>query len=209
MRLGAGALVLFSVSMLLRSPWQERYAVQAPDGKVAATTSSLLTFRSDTEQSPPSVDCSLPVGSLSSKPIEEILAVMPPMPMGRLDLLAESFLPTTSGLAARTIDLWSSREFLEFISFQGLDLPTRGDIERAMIEPPVAQLLCVLVAWEDIHSRLLLVPKWKRSGHFSGVLEATAMALLSAETDLMKELERVTGYVNWEHLAKSWRRWAE
>lgn len=147
-----------------------------------------------------------------------------------LSELSVSFTPTPEGLHARTAELWSQEGFLaltgaeverligtdpswaltvptDLREFLGSDLPTLEDCRRALLDPESLRLLEVLCLAEALSSELVEVPVARRSADHDRVLAAARARRDAAEVDLLRRLDRASGYPNWSLLSRLYREW--
>jgi len=143
--------------------------------------------------------------------------------------LSEGFTPTREGLSDLTIGLWEQEEFLsmpweEIAHFLPIDelapyrgastlgeyvggLPTEGDLDNAMRDPEVHELLFELQTAEVWLALAYERPHERRGPLYRERVERVQEIRRSLSLGLMSRLERVTGYRHWTLLWSLHERW--
>jgi hypothetical protein len=139
--------------------------------------------------------------------------------------------PTADGLAASTIDLWNSPDFLRLsvddarallpidddMGFRGPDswvtllggLPTRADIDSAVNDPMVKCALEAACAQEMVYRELQMLPEDRRSIDYGTALRTAETQYLRSWELLMGTLDARSKYHSWSLLWRAWQRWSE
>jgi len=139
--------------------------------------------------------------------------------------------PTSDGLAASTIDLWNSPDFLKLsvddarallpiddtMGFRGPDswvtllggLPTREDIDSAVKDPMVKCALESACAQEMVYRELQMLPAERRSIDYGTALRTAETQYMRSWELLMGTLDARSKYNSWLLLWKAWQRWSE
>lgn len=143
--------------------------------------------------------------------------------------ISDGFTPTFAGLKDCTVDLWEQEDFLalpwdvysEWLPAdeawgRGPDtlgeyvggLPTDGDIDNAMLDPTVVQLLTDLCVFDlKLASAYGLEPS-RRGERWYAVAAVLREGRRSASMKLMQRLEHVTSYPHWTMLWTMYEEWS-